>query len=82
MKHTPGPWKRLGRYIRAPYGERIATLNYIKGESNGRLIASAPQLLEALQMIAQVSQTNRHLAVNMNFISQTTRAAIKAAEEG
>lgn len=52
LKHTPGPW-RLSRVevlqrIEGPDGLHIATLPFSdRKESNARLIAAAPDLLEA-----------------------------------
>ena len=60
MKHTPGPWKfeDVGHTteISGPLGEGVTyILGYIKltgdvnlQESNGKLMAAAPDLLEAL----------------------------------
>lgn len=52
MKHTPGPWESttdgIELSITAKNGNLLATL--AKGdEANARLIAAAPELLEALK---------------------------------
>ena len=50
-KHTPGKWKQDGLYIDAPDGSVIATVHSedsIENEANGKLIASAPQMLNEL----------------------------------
>lgn len=58
MKHTPGPWKRNGRTVSGPPTplERIvaecgqSTSREID-EANARLIAAAPEMLEALNAL-------------------------------
>ena len=59
-KHTPGPWSFDGRGINdaTEYRERIATLQWpvnlrLSGQrrADGRLIAAAPDLLEALESL-------------------------------
>lgn len=55
-EHTPGPWRRSagipqriwGFYLEAPSGESVNQT----AEANARLIAAAPDLLEALRRIA------------------------------
>jgi len=53
-KHTPGPWKLIGCAVAVP-GTDVARVYMPRGMSeeecraNGRLIAAAPTLLEALQ---------------------------------
>ena len=60
--HTPGPWaadfSSDAVRVRAPDGSRICTLNWLsasgrrdgnEGEANARLIATAPELLTALE---------------------------------
>lgn len=56
-KHTPGPWeiwpfKHAGAYSVSPVGKTDAedvVADKIHNESNARLIAAAPELLEALR---------------------------------
>lgn len=62
-KFTPGPWHlsgkdSIGTYIEGRYEHsNIATINTVdqenrnERESNARLIAAAPELLEALEVI-------------------------------
>lgn len=56
MKHTPGPWRTNGCYISSNYGEVghaywVSSMPDGMSEANARLIAAAPELLEALQAI-------------------------------
>ena len=63
-KHTPGPWTHEGNgditgiedngFGRGPVDVCSVYLRTVKGrtEANARLIAAAPELLAALQMIA------------------------------
>ena len=65
MSHTPGPWSavscRVGWYIAsAPDGAIVVDTGDAEGrygpiesEANARLIAAAPELLAALQAIAE-----------------------------
>lgn len=56
-KHTPGPWKVSFTNIsevKAENGARIAKCDKLNGlvnlQANSRLVAAAPELLEALQL--------------------------------
>lgn len=62
-KHTPGPWTFKGRTVRGPHprdpeGRTRIVVNAIwdrgtyvgEAEANARLIAAAPELLEALEI--------------------------------
>lgn len=66
QKHTPGPWKMVLTFhdnapnVRGIFGPRIAghgfngpLIAHIKDEANARLIAAAPELLEALKACLQ-----------------------------
>jgi hypothetical protein len=71
-KHTPGPWFYTGkhndcevRYVGTNredhYHEEVATLYHGEGEeqiANARLIAAAPELLEALKWYVENDDTN------------------------
>lgn len=59
VKHTPGPWKASGTSVYAETGREIifGAYNMWLGEieerkANARLIAAAPELLEALESTA------------------------------
>jgi len=57
MTHTKGPWKAVNdTLVRGPHGEAIAATKWTgqypvctEHEANTRLIAAAPELLEALE---------------------------------
>ncbi len=54
-KHTPGPWEAIGLDIRNQDDTNIVSLKYEENntdevEANARLMAAAPDLLEALQI--------------------------------
>ena len=52
--HTPGPWTVDNQYIHGPDGIRfLAVAGDGAGQANARLIASAPELLEALEAVLQ-----------------------------
>ena len=60
-KHTPGPWWIAGEgTIRSGTGKRdrdagwIADVNWRNRDANARLIAAAPELLDALKLAASI----------------------------
>ena len=48
-EHTPGPWKSEDRFIFAGSEFKLYVIDEAESEANARLIAAAPDLLEALQ---------------------------------
>ena len=60
-EHTPGPWSTIGKWVYdvenpspiaqclRPYGEGAAN-------ANARLIAAAPEMLEALELVVQAHE--------------------------
>lgn len=53
--HTPGPWahSQSGWVVRAPGGRPIASISpQARDEGNARLIAAAPEMLQALEAFA------------------------------
>ena len=73
-KHTPGPWEaHTSRYLKFATVVIADVAHEIRSEcseADARLISAAPELLEALQMVARSS-----------FLPTvgTTRAAVEAA---
>lgn len=49
-KHTPGPWETTGHYVYGPNDEDICEVEDAK---NSTVIAAAPELLAALQIIQE-----------------------------
>ena len=98
--HTPGPWEwytsnsynRLGAAY-GPYCELLYPVVYKDGhpgiewrnEADARLIAAAPELLEALRALAGTEAAQRHLvssgASTVNTV-RFVRAVIAKAEGG
>ena len=79
-EHTPGPWT-LAELPGAMGTARVFAgpqqLTHIINKSDARLIAAAPEMLEALQAIAKLNVDDfAYSAV------QTARAAIAKATEG
>lgn len=83
-KHTPGPWRITaqgkhvvsvedGRICAAP--EHMAKWNW---DANARLIAAAPELLEALELIANTDPVEA--ALDPQRAVRVARAAIAKAE--
>lgn len=59
-KYTPGPWEFRSTWVQTEDKKKtpIANFNfYAASESNARLIAAAPELLEALQTMVKAFQT-------------------------
>lgn len=81
-KHTPGPWKVCGHDVSGDYdhfeeGVRVAISTICEKEeqdANAHLIASAPELLEALQSLLDCPD------LNLDGLEDETVEAIKLAE--
>jgi hypothetical protein len=60
---TPGPWKAEGHTVRHADGTQIALVNAYRadqrGESNARLLAAAPSLLDALRNLNHMGGDER-----------------------
>lgn len=64
-KYTPGPWKRRGNTVSGPFGVTVVhcmdngvwgekgchSITKTEANANARLIAAAPELLEALEAL-------------------------------
>lgn len=83
-KHTPGPWSFDGA-INVAYAGYFSVgfpdgsgfcVPYDIGEANARLIAAAPDLLEALQVLANVTAADN----SPKRIREIALAAIAKAE--
>ena len=85
-KHTPGPWRvHADRWIKATRGEHegeiLAAPTYwmeggeavaAEGRANARLIAAAPELLEALTMAREMIATERQSFADCNNVPELT----------
>ena len=91
-EHTLGPWtadfSSEAIRVRAPDGSGICTINWLsargrrsgnEGEANARLIAAAPTMLMALNVIAS---SQGYYSGQIRAFKETAEAAIKAAVEG
>jgi len=79
-KHTPGPWIEVGRYIETEghiICEMFSAGSREERDANQRLIAAAPDLLEALKDVME-RLVDRHEA---DESAVKARAAIAKAEE-
>lgn len=92
VQHTPGPWKAYpiemnhglpytpvaaNTLLAKVYSEAFG--DYEQSEANARLVAAAPDLLEALKLAdAMLSGAN----MNANVVEQKVRAAIAKAKDG
>ena len=78
-KHTPGPWASVGErncFIRDKYNGPVATIQpRAETEANAHLIAAAPELLAALQLVLKHYQE-----VDGDVIAPQVRAAIAKAK--
>ena len=85
-KHTPGPWKtsytNLSVVI-AENGAVVARASKLNGlvnlQANARLIAAAPELLEALRPFAETDLTTELVSDTFGFDVLRARAAIAKA---
>jgi hypothetical protein len=86
QKHTPGPWQ-----VAHDWHDEDESLDYMRVvadscviantilEDDARLIAAAPELLEALKLIAEWADSGRH-EEDFSAIGNKARAAIAKAE--
>lgn len=90
-KHTPGPWKTThsevnGYRVSDSTGWGVAVvLKDTNDEANARLIAAAPQMLEALEELVELKDHRHSLPVEIYQESREKawnkcRAAIAAAK--
>lgn len=86
-KHTPGPWVVDGPRVRTESAALIATTGYFREASteiaNARLIAAAPELLEAAQLViawyeAEEDHSKADFYKRMDMCRES-EAAIRAA---
>ena len=88
-KHTTGPWNvpfREFTKIKAANGAHIATChkltNLVNLEANSRLIAAAPDLLDALKTIVEVIGNTEYGEIDRKLAVKDARAAIAKATGG
>lgn len=92
-KHTPGPWvvksARSGFYVESQFDVIVESLDEygrygaIDDEANARLIAAAPELLEALKSIAEFWNRDQNEEAMIGacwHAVETAEAAIAKAE--
>jgi hypothetical protein len=87
MKHTPGPWKATAD----PYSDVVVDAAGVElcvmvgsgpQADNARLIAAAPELLEALRDLVQLEADGRAESESAIEYWERARAAIAKAEGG
>lgn len=86
MKHTPAPWVMHAKSISGAYqitgatdgSLRIATVtNAPNDEANARLIAAAPELLEALKAMTERAESMASMLNSMGLPAYYLEAAPK-----
>lgn len=83
-KHTPGPWRVVptgaGNVLiqSDSVSQTVATVHGAEQAANARLIAAAPELLEALQLAVGIIEN--HPAMGAMAVPPSFRAAIAKAE--
>lgn len=94
-KHTPGPWKAdkaaIGEYWQVWGDCRVVAEVYgtsdidpswaVRPGANARLIAAAPDLLDALQKISKELRTSNDRMKMIEAIEKLTNAALAKTEE-
>ena len=88
VKHTPGPWKvdhvfKSDIYSFAPQEELLASVYPMKRaegswEANARLIAAAPELLEALEEIIKAWRDDETTLTSFNQLMRSKWLPITA----
>ena len=87
-KHTPGPWRVakgplcfLVGTVDAVLDGRAAVVAEVRRENDARLIAAAPELLDALRVIARISVNSPtgKFQPGMRNVWETAHAAIAKA---
>ena len=88
MKYTPGPWEASDSvgwaiYPEKPGASHIAQLNKWRSNSaaNARLMAAAPDMLEALELVQQYWATNPGLTYEITTMEVVEKAIAKAKGE-
>lgn len=82
---TPGPWSMTDGLdiINSEHGSLLTGSGYVRYEPDARLIAAAPELLEALrvavQLADQILHGNTTPPVGAKLIADNSRAAIAKA---
>jgi len=90
MSHTPGPWTVSERFnpndslrmvVGGPMDAWIAKTTGSHSEDNARLIAAAPEMLEALQLAAPILNEVGYIGQSNWTDEQITKAfhAVRAA---
>ena len=94
MKHTPGPWRAVLTYVHSVREDRRTTTSVAdcgltpsraeEAQANARLIAAAPELLEACKELVAVSEQAPMMVARCGpwlcRIVRNARAAIAKAE--
>ena len=79
-KHTPGPWNWEDSGLWSRWDFVYTTKEIPEFEANARLIAAAPDLLEALKAIYNAAPCEKPANAELWEAMQLTRAAIALAE--
>lgn len=87
MKHTPAPWKAGARSVSAPETEdrlgldvRLYGGNAGDNKANARLIAAAPDMLQALRLIEHATAPSHDDGGHHEAAHEIAVAAIAKAE--
>lgn len=93
-KHTPGPWARYGSIIRsiACNDRKLADVRVIddEGQANARLMASSPDLLDALEGLVRINEEHNEAMIkiigkpslwNDDYLNASRAAIAKAKGE-
>lgn len=85
-RHTPGPWRSVHRSSGADIeaaGKVVAHVPWLdaEGMANARLIAAAPELLEALERLESLTRHGWHGADRESIDGQYFAGGLKRAQE-
>lgn len=80
-KHTPGPWLVMGNQRNGHFDFVLPTADDKDFQANARLIAAAPELLEACKVLADLCTDAKCVqSVKWTSARDQARAAIQKAE--
>ncbi len=88
QKHTPGPWESQATAGYETHGQRAVYAEengkdiaiVYDGEANARLIAAAPELLEACKALVGSDHDGKSFTSRAALATRLARAAIAKAE--
>ena len=77
FNHTPGPWRIVGDEVASGMTQIAEVYRAVNGSANARLIAAAPELLDALQvMLHEFVELPERAHTERGYAAKLARQAI------